>query len=62
MDVRVLRGTDEYLLHTENIKKFLADHPSHNADDIHMVIEFSDLGVTVSVPAWLEKPVKPGTN
>ena len=60
MDVNVLHGADERILHTENIGEFLTANPSHDPDDIHMVIEFSELGVTVTVPSWNEKPVTPG--
>lgn len=62
MEVGVLHGTNEHLLHTENIESFLTAHPSHDANDIHMVIEFSDLGVSVTVPSWLERPVTPGAH
>ena len=61
MDVNVLHGGDERILHTENIEEFLTANPSHDPDDIHMVIEFSELGVAVTVPSWNEKPVTPGT-
>lgn len=61
MNFEVRRTSDNTLRTTVNLKKFLADNPSADTDDIHIMVTFlDDLGVEISLPEWVEKNITPG--
>lgn len=61
-NIEVHRTSDNQLSYTLNLKQFVLDNNITNTEQIDILITFqSDLGVSVSVPQWTEKPVQPGT-
>ncbi len=45
-----------------NLKEFIDQNPTAYKNDIDVLIKFNDLGVTVTIPDWKDKPVTPGSN
>ena len=56
----ILRQGDEgVILETVNLKKFLEEYPEAYGNTIDILIRFTELGMTVTVPGWGDVPVTP---
>ena len=60
MNFILSQGSGGVVLETVNLLQFLADHPDANTNVINILIKFSELGVTISMPGWGDMPVIPG--
>lgn len=61
MNVLVLRTSNGEQSAAVNVRRFLEENPVSSTDDVHIMFTFiQDLGVSVSLPQWVEKPVRPG--
>ena len=61
MNFILKKGEDGATLETVNLKNFLEEFPEEYNDTINIVIKFTELGVTITVPGWNNVPVTPGT-
>jgi hypothetical protein len=64
-DFIIRQGVEGSILETVNLKKFVESYPSiypptKYGNTIDILVRFSDLGVTVTIPGWKEKPISPG--
>lgn len=60
-DIDVIRTSDNRLVHTLNLRQFVADNNITNTNRIDILITFlNDLDISVTVPQWAAKPVQPG--
>jgi hypothetical protein len=59
-DFIIRQGASGSILETVNLKKFIEDNPSAYGSTIDILIRFSDLGVTVTIPKWGTNTIKPG--
>lgn len=63
MSVEIHNNMGDRTLHTVNLLQFVTDNPPADTDDIHIQVEFlDDLGIAVTVPSWVSRPVGPGVH
>ena len=60
MNFTLRRGPTGEVMETVNLKQFLAAFPAAYGSTIDILIRFGDLGVTITVPSWVSKPITPG--
>lgn len=61
IDLTVRRSSDGTEAATVNLLEFVTKNPPKDKSEINILISFlDDHGVKISVPDWLENPVKPG--
>jgi hypothetical protein len=65
IDFVIRQGAGGSILETVNLKKFVESYPNtypapKYGNTIDIMIQFNDLGVTVTIPGWKEKPISPG--
>lgn len=63
VNVDILSSIGNKLLYRVNMLQFVTENPPADTDEIHILVEFlEDLGVNISVPEWVSKPVTPGVH
>lgn len=63
VDIDILSSVDDRVLHRVNMLQFVKENPPADTDDIHILVTFLDnLGITVTIPSWLDKPINPGVH
>jgi hypothetical protein len=60
MNFTVGQGNAESILQTVNLKKFIEDNPSAYGNTINIMVRFSDMGVTITIPEWGGGSIEPG--
>lgn len=60
MIITLRKASDNSVVCEINLKEFIDLNPAALKDDIEVLIEFSDLGVVVGIPGWLDRPITPG--
>lgn len=58
--ITIRKASDNSVVWEVNLRAFLDLNPDALKNDIDVLIAFNDLGVTVSVPGWSDKPISPG--
>lgn len=62
-NISVVRTSDQFTRVSVNLRQFVIDNALTDTDDIYIRITFlDDLGVSVTVPEWKDKPVEPGVS
>lgn len=60
MLVTIRKSSDNSVVWTVDLREFIDENPAALKNDIDLLIEFGDLGVTVGIPGWVDNPLTPG--